>query len=86
MEPMRQGVAIGVICLTLCAIPACGRGEAELVPPVAAPLVVDPESPFPRIRFADGLTSANDRCPVTKRKLSISFPPVYVNGLPIGFC
>jgi hypothetical protein len=79
-------MAFGAICLGLCAFLACGRREAELVPPVAEPAVIDPDSQFPRIRFADGLTSANDRCPVTKRKLSIYFPPVYVNGQPIGFC
>ena len=59
---------------------------AELVPPVSEPVFIDPESAFPKIRFADGLVSVNDRCPVTKRKLSVHFPPVYVNGQPIGFC
>jgi hypothetical protein len=64
----------------------CGGRPAELVPPVAEPAVIDPAAEFPKIRFADGSVSANDRCPVTKRKLSPLFPPVYVNGLPIGFC
>jgi hypothetical protein len=65
---------------------ACGGRPAELVPPVGEPSLVDPTAEFPKIRFADGLVSVNDRCPVTKRKLSPLFPPVYVNGLPIGFC
>jgi hypothetical protein len=64
----------------------CGGKPAEMVPPAGPVTVVDPGAPFPRLKFADGLISANDRCPVTKRKLSPYFPPVYVNGLPIGFC
>lgn len=76
----------GLFGLLACLAVACGSRQAELVPPVSEPTLVEPESAFPRIRFADGLISANDRCPVTKRKLSIHFPPVYVNGKPIGFC
>ncbi len=65
---------------------ACGGRPAELVPPVGKPTLIDASAELPRIRFGDGLVSANDRCPVTKKKLSVYFPPVYVNGLPIGFC
>ena len=65
---------------------ACGARPAELVRPAGKPALIDESAAFPRIRFGDGLISANDRCPVTKRKLSKYFPPVYVNGLPIGFC
>ena len=65
---------------------ACGGKPAALVPPVGKPELLDASAEFPRIRFADGIVSANDRCPVTKRKLSVVWPPVYVNGLPIGFC
>jgi hypothetical protein len=72
--------------ILLAAAAGCGGKPAELVPPVGEPSVIDASADLPRIRFADGSTSANDRCPVTKRKLSPYFPPVYVNGLPIGFC
>lgn len=65
---------------------ACGGKPSELVPPVGKAAVIDTSAAFSKIRFADGLPSANERCPVTKRKLSAAFPPVYVNGLPIGFC
>lgn len=75
-----------VASFLLTAAVACGARPAELVPPAGMAVVVDASAEFPRIRFGDGLVSANDRCPVTKRKLSIYFPPVYVNGLPIGFC
>ena len=70
----------------LTAAAACGARPSELVPPIGKPTVIDASAEFPRIRFGDGVISANDRCPITKRKLSIYFPPVYVNGLPIGFC
>jgi hypothetical protein len=79
-RPLTATVALLVLAV------ACGGRPAELVPPVAEPAVVDAAAEFPKIRFADGSISANDRCPVTKRKLSPLFPPVYVNGLPIGFC
>ncbi len=65
---------------------ACGGRSAELVPPVGNVEVIDPAAEHPHLKFADGSVSANDRCPVTKRKLSKYFPPVYVNGMPIGFC
>jgi len=74
------------VCLLLTAVVACGGRPAELVLPIGNVELVDPSAELPRIRFADGLISVNDICPVTKRKLSVAFPPVYVNGLPIGFC
>jgi hypothetical protein len=70
----------------LMAAAACGGKPAETARPAGMATVVDPSAEFPRLRFADGTVSANNRCPVTQRKLSRYFPPVYVNGLPIGFC
>jgi len=82
-----KNVASGLLISLLSAFAlACGGRPVELVLPVGTVELVDPSAEFPRIRFDDGLISANDRCPVTKRKLSVAFPPVYVNGLPIGFC
>jgi len=40
----------------------------------------------PRLRFADSLTSVNDRCVVTHNKLNPQIAPLYVNGKPVGFC
>jgi len=40
----------------------------------------------PRIRYADSLDSPNDRCIVAGNKLNLKVRPVYVNGVPIGFC
>lgn len=44
------------------------------------------EEGLPRIRFADGQISLNDRCPVRLGKLNLMMAPVYVNGKPVGFC
>ncbi len=44
------------------------------------------EHGFPQIQFADSLISPNNRCPVMGHRLSIQVRPVYVNGVPIGFC
>jgi len=41
---------------------------------------------FPRLRYADSLTSLNDRCIVSQAKLNPKMAPLYVNGMPIGFC
>lgn len=44
------------------------------------------DSLLPRVRFADGQVSVNDRCPVRQVKLNRRMPPLYVNGHPVGFC
>jgi len=48
---------------------------------------VAPADSFPRVRYfeSDKIT-LNDRCPVRKVPLNPKMTPVYVNGLPIGFC
>jgi hypothetical protein len=70
-------VAASLISLTLSA-------AAPAAPP--AEYVPDIQAPFPRLRFADGSTSLNDRCPVRKSKLNRKLAPVFINGRPIGFC
>ena len=65
---------------------ACGGRPTELVPPLGKAELADMTVEHPRLKFSDGTVSANDCCPVTKRKLNVAFPPVYVNGQPIGFC
>ncbi len=44
----------------------------------------DPQRP--RLKFADSLVSANDRCMVSQSKLNPAVRPVYVNSVPMGFC
>ena len=44
------------------------------------------EGKLARIRYSDGLVSPNDKCMVRQVKLNLRVPPIYVNGLPMGFC
>ena len=64
----------------------CAGSRPALLPPGDPPAFVDEKVEHPRIRFGDGSVSENDICPVTRRKLSLLWPPVYVNGRSIGFC
>jgi len=48
--------------------------------------VAGPDSLHPRLKFADSLVSVNHRCVVSGSKLNPKVRPVYVNGVPIGFC
>jgi hypothetical protein len=48
--------------------------------------VATADSAHPRIKYADSLVSANERCMVAQRKLNLRVRPVYVNGVPMGFC
>ena len=41
---------------------------------------------LPRLKYPDSLVSANDRCMVSHQKLNPKVRPVYVNGVPMGFC
>jgi len=75
--------ALPPIWLTLA---GCGGRPTELVAPLGKAELLDASAEHPRLKFSDGSVSANDCCPVTKRKLNVAFPPVYVNGQPIGFC
>ena len=63
-------------------------GTALLLACVAsAQRYVEAKDPlFPRLKYADSLVSANDRCIVSQAKLNPRMAPLYVNGVPIGFC
>lgn len=41
---------------------------------------------YDKVRYADGLLSVNDQCPVRGGRLATSIRPVYVNRRPVGFC
>jgi hypothetical protein len=45
-----------------------------------------PRRSFRESASRTGSSRPTTGCPVTKRKLSVAWPPVYVNGQPIGFC
>jgi hypothetical protein len=55
-------------------------------PAFAQRYLAGPDTLHPRIRYADSLDSVNDRCIISKSKLSRRIRPVYVNKKPIGFC
>jgi hypothetical protein len=48
--------------------------------------VAGPDSLHRHLKFPDSLVSANDRCMVSQKKLNPRVRPVYVNGVPMGFC
>ena len=49
-------------------------------------LVPTADPKYPRLKFADSLVTPNDRCIVSHSRLNPKVRPVYVNGVPIGFC
>lgn len=48
--------------------------------------VATADSLHPRVKYPDSLVSANERCMVSQQKLNTRVRPVYVNGVPMGFC
>ncbi len=55
-------------------------------PGAAQRFVAAADSLYPRIKYADSLVSANERCMVAQQKLNLRVRPIYVNGVPMGFC
>lgn len=55
-------------------------------PGAAQRFVATTDSLYPRIKYADSLVSSNERCMVAQQKLNLRVRPIYVNGLPMGFC
>lgn len=78
-HPVRSGLArvIASAALALAVLPTAAHTQH---------FVATADTSHPRIRFADSLLSANDRCMVTQRKLSTRMPAIYVNGVPMAFC
>jgi hypothetical protein len=66
-----------IAAVALLLVPASG---------VAQHYVATQDSLHPRIKYADSLVSANERCMVAQQKLNVRVRPVYVNGVPMGFC
>ncbi len=79
------------------ALLAGAAAAAAVLAPLSAPLVGPPaalaqhyiataDTAHPLVRYADSTVSVNDRCIVRQTGLAYRMRPVYVNGLPIGFC
>jgi len=76
---MEQATRRISVFLIACGLIAFLPGRAQEFVPGG-----DPE--HPRVRYADGSVSENDRCIVRKVKLNPKNRPVYVNGRAVGFC
>lgn len=72
-----MGRAAGAAALLLLVWPAGAAAQRY---------VAGADTLFPRIKYADSLVSPNDRCMVAQQKLNLRVRPVYVNGVPMGFC
>ena len=70
-----SALLLAVLTLVLTAMPAAAQRY-----------LATSDSLHPRLRYADSLDSRNDRCLVAQNKLNPRVRPVYVNGLPMGFC
>ena len=76
---VRIAAALAVACLALLTFRASGALHAQVILPAPGPA-------FQKLKFADSLTSVNDRCVITHNRLNLAIHPLYVNGQPVGFC
>jgi len=72
---MQGWLLVAAVVLTL--TPAPGAAQRY---------VATADTLHPRIKYADSLVSANERCMVAQQKLNRRVRPIYVNGIPMGFC
>jgi len=91
MPPRRLPSIALIAAVVFAASIACERApESSAVRTVESLLdgaqYIDGPDTLPRIQYADGSVTPNDRCMVRQVKLNRKLPPVFVNGLPIGFC
>ena len=90
LRPQRfLGHVLAGASLTICFLGCSKNVEVDAPKPIAGLLpaaYTDTALAFPRLRFADGSLSLNDKCPVRKVKLNPRLAPLFVNGRPIGFC
>ncbi len=85
MTRLRAGLPAALL---LAALAGCGRPPkpTQIVHDAGTVAYVDESQELPRLRYADGQVSVNDRCIIRQGKLNPRMPPIYVNGRPIGFC
>jgi hypothetical protein len=67
------------VALALCGLAHAGVAHAQVPVPAPGPA-------FTHLKYADSLTSVNDRCVITHNRLNPAMHPLYVNGQPVGFC
>ena len=88
-NPSRTGTLI----LGLLALFGCTRESSRVAEDTASVDLTDRVAAYddtslalPRLVYADGAITLNDRCPVRKAKLNRRLPAMMVNGHPVGFC
>ncbi len=83
---MNRGLVLLIFGLAAgCSQPDVDLRAREPITPAGA-AYDDANAEHPRLTFLGGKSTPNDRCIVTQRKLNPHLPPVWVNGVPIGFC
>ena len=82
------GAIVAVAVLYGCSDDKVAQEVATAIPQAGAvaEIVKGDIDSLPKLRFADGMVSLNDRCMVRKVPLNPKMPPVYVSGHPVGFC
>lgn len=89
-QPLRDAMlAAGFALMPAAAIAAGTPAKSALHTDTThvshAPAASAPE-PFFHLKYADSLSSVNDRCVVTHNHLNPAIHPLYVNSRPVGFC
>ncbi len=87
--PGRAAPVLSLLAMAAAFVFACAPQEPRSTPappPLNEVVYADDDTLFPRILFADGQVSLNDRCMVRHVKMNLKMPPTYVNGRPVGFC
>lgn len=84
---LRSGPGPSILLVAATALFAgLGIGSTPLAASAQRYIYTGADSLHPRLKYADSLVSANDRCMVSQQKLNPKMRPVYVNGVPMGFC
>ena len=77
-------------CWTGLLIVGCAPENSSPGDSAAAPAdtvaYLDPAAELSAVRYAPGVVSLNDQCPVRRARLNRRVPPTFVNGRAIGFC
>ena len=82
-----QSLSLMSLVTVLLAVWGCQDANESLPAAAAAEAhYIDAGDSLPRVAYANGDVSINDRCPVRKNKLNLRLAPIYVNGHAVGFC
>ncbi|MCM2272707.1 MAG: hypothetical protein NDJ18_09170 [candidate division Zixibacteria bacterium] len=83
---MRRGYLLPALFI-LGLLSACAKEQTpRLVEDIGVAAYTDSMVELPRLRYANGDITINDRCPVRKVSLNPRLMPLFVNGKPLGFC